>query len=296
MQKLINVLKSNSDFIISLFMIFIASVIPDLLFKQDNVWLKIGLIVIIGNYHRSLSKNNFTLNLSIILSSILLINKISFEIQSLPQYQALFNPSYFVSNVGGNISLKVNLSIPLVLIMLYLNKSLKVSFLVVGDLKTKAKGIKWLGIDNERIEWGKLAIISGILITLGTILFTVISVTGLNKAIDLNKLWANIGFILLFALANSLMEGIMYRNAVLSTLSKYLNNEQSAFLAGTLFGVAHYYGVPGGIIGMVVSSFLGWYMCRSMLETKGFASSWIIHVMQDTVVFSTLVLLGNLIV
>lgn len=296
MKPILDYIKNNINLIVSFVMIFIASIIPDLLFKQDNVWLKIGLIVIIGNYHRSLSKNNFTLNLSIILSSILLINKISFEIQSLPQYQTFFNPSYFISNVGGNIALKVILSIPLILIMLYLNKSFKASFLVVGNLKTKAKGIKWLGIDNERIEWGKLAIISGILITLGTILFTVISVTGLNKAIDLDKLWANIGFILVFALANSLMEGIMYRNAVLSALSKYLNNEQSAILAGALFGVAHYYGVPGGIIGMVVSSFLGWYMCRSMLETRGFASSWIIHFMQDTVVFSTLVLLGNLIV
>jgi len=296
MRKIINYLRMNVYLEISILMIFIASIIPDLVFKQDNVWLKIGLIVIIGNYHRSLSKNNFTLNLSIILSSILLITKISFEIQSLPQYQALFNPSYFISNVGGNILLKVVLSIPMILIMLYLNKSFKASFLVLGDLKVKAKRIEWLGIPNDRIEWGKLAIISGILITLGTILFTVISVTGLNKGIDLNNLWANIGFILIFALANSFMEGIMYRNAVLSSLVKYLNNEQSAILAGTLFGVAHYYGVPGSVIGMVVSSILGWYMCRSMLETKGFASSWIIHFMQDTVVFSTLVLLGNLIV
>jgi len=42
----------------------------------------------------------------------------------------------------------------------------------------------------------------------------------------------------------------------------------------------------------VMSAVLGYYMSLSMYETEGFLSGWIIHVLQDVAIFSTLALLG----
>jgi len=65
------------------------------------------------------------------------------------------------------------------------------------------------------------------------------------------------------------------------------------FIAAMIFGIGHYYGAPSGIVGVVMSGLLGWYLSRSMYETKGFVSSWIIHFLQDVVIFATILLLGN---
>lgn len=64
-------------------------------------------------------------------------------------------------------------------------------------------------------------------------------------------------------------------------------------VAAAFFVVAHYYGAPGGIIGVIMSGVLGWYMCRSMYETRGFVAAWIIHFSQDVVIFSTIAVLGG---
>ncbi|OJF91545.1 CPBP family intramembrane glutamic endopeptidase [Alkalibacterium sp. 20] len=85
----------------------------------------------------------------------------------------------------------------------------------------------------------------------------------------------------------------MFRSAILGSLKNVLPKSQAIFIAAMIFGIAHFYGAPSGIVGVVMSVLLGWYLSRSMYETKGFASSWIIHFMQDVVIFSTIFLLGN---
>ena len=68
--------------------------------------------------------------------------------------------------------------------------------------------------------------------------------------------------------------------------------EHVIWIAAMFFGIPHYYGVPSGLIGVAMSSLLGWFMCRSMYETKGFVSAWIIHFMQDVVIFSAILILA----
>lgn len=63
---------------------------------------------------------------------------------------------------------------------------------------------------------------------------------------------------------------------------------QTLFLTAAFFGLAHYYGVPYGIIGVVMSTFLGWMEGKAMLETRGFFWAWFIHFWQDVSIFSFL--------
>ena len=63
--------------------------------------------------------------------------------------------------------------------------------------------------------------------------------------------------------------------------------------SAAFFGMAHYYGAPSGVIGVVMSGVLGWFLARAMFETRGFLAPWIIHFLQDVVIFSTIVVVGG---
>jgi len=45
-------------------------------------------------------------------------------------------------------------------------------------------------------------------------------------------------------------------------------------------------GVPYGVIGVTMATFLGWLSGKAMLETRGFFWAWFIHVVQDVLIFS----------
>ena len=56
-------------------------------------------------------------------------------------------------------------------------------------------------------------------------------------------------------------------------------------MAAYFFGISHYFGTPGGIVGGIASIFMGWILSKAMLETRGFFWSWWIHFLQDVVIF-----------
>ena len=73
-------------------------------------------------------------------------------------------------------------------------------------------------------------------------------------------------------------------------LREVLSKNHVVLISAAFFGLAHYYGAPSGIVGVAMSTLLGWYMCTSMYETNGFVSAWVIHFMQDVVIFSTIIM------
>lgn len=46
--------------------------------------------------------------------------------------------------------------------------------------------------------------------------------------------------------------------------------------------------MPNGIPGVELASFLGWFLGKSLLETKGFFWAWTIHFVQDVFIFTFL--------
>jgi hypothetical protein len=61
-------------------------------------------------------------------------------------------------------------------------------------------------------------------------------------------------------------------------------------MMAVLFGMAHYYGVPYGFPGVILSGFLGWILSKAMIETKGFFWAWFIHFCQDILIFSFIIM------
>ena len=289
----------NRQFVVVIVLTLIASMLPEIVSRElagmDPVGLpffRLAAMLLAGILSHFL-KHSMVAKYTVVLGVIISTEILTKLVFSSLFWQEAFDRSKFVGSFGGSILLKFIGILPVVGILLALFKSPQAVYLVKGDLSIKADGVKLLGIKHNSISWGKLAIISAALISLGTLLLTVATVTGTSSILNTGKLVKYFPYVIIFALINSMCEGIVFRSAILGSLENVLPKKQVIWVAAMIFGIGHFYGAPSGILGVVMSVLLGWYMSRSMAETKGFVASWIIHFMQDVVIFSTILLLGN---
>ncbi len=76
------------------------------------------------------------------------------------------------------------------------------------------------------------------------------------------------------------------RASFLSVLEDAVGQNQAFWLTAALFGIGHFYGIPYGVIGVLMAGFLGWWLGKSMLETRGLWWAWFIHFVQDVWIFA----------
>jgi membrane protease YdiL (CAAX protease family) len=91
---------------------------------------------------------------------------------------------------------------------------------------------------------------------------------------------------LLIAVINSFNEEFTLRAAPISELLSAIGKKQALMITTVLFGLGHFYGVPTGLLGVLLASFLGWFLGKSILETKGFFWAWLIHFLPDAFIFT----------
>lgn len=125
-------------------------------------------------------------------------------------------------------------------------------------------------------------IISGV--TAIVIYFQLIKDSGISVGDILNVL----PFSIVFALSNSFVEESITRLGVVVVLKDILNDRTIPLISALIFGTVHYGGNPGGFLGVIVAGFLGWLLAKSILETKGIFWAWLIHFLQDIIIFSAL--------
>lgn len=58
-----------------------------------------------------------------------------------------------------------------------------------------------------------------------------------------------------------------------------------ALISAIIFGVAHFSGMPHGLIGMLKAGLLGWFLAKSVIEKQGIFWAWSIHFIQDVVIY-----------
>ncbi|MBN1683307.1 CPBP family intramembrane metalloprotease [Candidatus Bathyarchaeota archaeon] len=160
---------------------------------------------------------------------------------------------------------------------------LKDIFLVKGNLDAEVKPSLLLGI-KKKDTWKKTGLIFGIIFFLGTFIFLLFT-TKLTQDF-LSKLIYVIPTAIIIACINGFNEEFTLRAAPLSRLKKAIGEEEALKLTTVFFGLGHYYGVPNGIIGVILSSFLGWFLGKSMLETHGFLIAWLVHILPDIIIFT----------
>jgi hypothetical protein len=211
----------------------------------------------------------------------LVYNRID-ELGSYPRW--LGNSSFSVYMLAEQ-SLHLLVTLLMIAALLLLRKKPGDFYLVKGDLAAPAEPIRWMGV-RQGDRWNKLGLWLTVCISLGTLTFLVIA--GRPPLDIVVRALPFLPAVLLAAASNAFTEEVVYKASFLSVLEGPLGPRQALYMVAVYFGVAHYYGVPYGVVGVLLATFLGWILARSMQETRGLFWAWFIHFWQDVWIFSFL--------
>lgn len=156
-------------------------------------------------------------------------------------------------------------------------------FLTKGNIDAPVEPSRLLGMKRPE-PWTRLGTIFAAIFAVVTFVYLMLSsAPSLDAAVKALPL---IPVALLIAVINSFNEEFTLRAAPISELLSAVGKKQALMITTVLFGLGHFYGVPSGILGVLLASFLGWFLGKSMLETKGFFWAWLIHFLPDAFIFT----------
>jgi membrane protease YdiL (CAAX protease family) len=207
------------------------------------------------------------------------------KVDQLSFYQTWLNNPSFSVHMLGEQSLRLIVTLVMIVALFVMKKRQNEFFLVKGDINAEAERVSWLGIKpGER--WGQLGRNFAFILSLGTGAFLVFAGRPpLNIAIQALPF---LPFVFLAAILNAFNEEMTYKASFLSVLENVVGKHQALLLMAAYFGIGHFYGVPYGVIGVLMAGFLGWFLGKSMLETRGLFWAWLIHFVQDVLIFAFL--------
>jgi len=189
----------------------------------------------------------------------------------------------FTKGYSGIYILDCGVALAVLLAMWLVKRRRSEFYLVKGDLRAPIEPVRWLGIRKGE-SWRTFGWIFAVVAALAVAIPTVFSAHPAPGAAG--RAAVLLPAVLLFAAINAFNEEVYFRASFLSTLVGVVGRGHALLIASAFFGLAHYlYGSPGGIIGFLMTAFLGWILAKSMLETKGFLWPWFIHFLSDAIVF-----------
>jgi hypothetical protein len=200
-----------------------------------------------------------------------------------------FSTNYLNRTMAYQLTTLV-LSLVIVLVTAFQTEFQSLRLLSVKRIDGKVLPEPWIGITKKNKDsWKKLGLNMTIIISVVTavaIYFQVIQ-NGVTQTLTLPILL----LIILYALTNSFVEEVTYRHTFASIVEYHgLNPYLSKALSALIFGGVHYLGTPGKIPGVILAGFLGWFLTKSIHETKGFFWAWLIHFVQDVIIMTALFL------
>lgn len=158
-------------------------------------------------------------------------------------------------------------------------------FLRVGNLAAPAQPIRFLGM-RKPIPWtwfGPALILVFALVLSPFLYFSVDPNFGAS-----GRIFRSLPWILAIAVLNAASEEFQFRNLILAHLRNVFPPAETILLSAAFFSLGHYYGQPSGPIGVAMAGFAGWIWARSMIETRGSFWAFVIHMVQDIVIFTFL--------
>lgn len=161
------------------------------------------------------------------------------------------------------------------------------SILSIGKVSAVAEELKIFGI-KKGDSWLKTGISLSVSITLATGIFMYFQLKSQN--IDYSLLKTGLVWIILFSLTNSFAEEMIFRVGINGPLANLLAPNKIFLISAIIFGIAHFQGMPSGIIGIVLAGLLGYVLSKSIHETNGIFWAWFIHFLQDIIIIGSLYL------
>ena len=156
-------------------------------------------------------------------------------------------------------------------------------FLIKGNIRAPVEPSKIIG-SKESDLWTKIGPIFAVIFTV--VAFIILLGNWEQPAGPIPSLLVVIPVAMVIATMNAFNEEFTLRAAPLSVLWDRIGKEQALLLTTFYFGLGHFYGYPSGVIGILLAGFLGWFLGKSMLETKGFFWAWLVHFLPDVIIFT----------
>jgi membrane protease YdiL (CAAX protease family) len=268
----------------------LVSLLPDILFKELSgnlpAWLyaaKVGLIVILLLASLSWKRlRPLWLFFAVLLAVFVLQWGVDRFYGALAYRTWFIGADAFVKDVGMVQIQRATTGVLLVLVMLILVRRFDRFFLVKGKLDAPAAPIPL--ITSKPVSWQILGPAIAGAMCLGLIVFT-LAFGSLPSLGALKNVLPLLPFVLLFAASNAFGEEMLYRAPWLGALEGPAGPVHALLITAVYFGIGHFYGVPYGILGVVMAFIPGWLMGKAMLETRGFFWAWFIHLCMDTTIF-----------
>ena len=234
------------------------------------------------------TRNTILLSLIVLFSiSLLIIGKWAASIQLFNSLPLLINRNIVYQAVT------LVLALILLIILRFFRKLEFDEHFRKGNISDPIKPETWIGIKPKSSEnWLHYGRNLAIIITFVTAVIIYFQVIKQGEILWLNWL-KYLPFILIFAVINSFVEEIITRFGVVVSLKGVLSDKIIPIVSAVIFGTIHFWGTPGGVFGVLFAGFLGWFLAESIIETKGIYWAWLIHFLQDVVIFSAMLLILN---
>jgi membrane protease YdiL (CAAX protease family) len=199
-----------------------------------------------------------------------------------PALQALFGSNVFDVRMQAEQTGKLAVSVVMIVILFVLGYKRRDFFLARGNLRTPIEPVPWLGFPKPD-PWPRFGLQWALYIAIA---LAVIQYLGMRPSGNLVlRVIPFLPSILFYAALNAFNEEITFRSPLLATLEPVGGSRHALWMAAYFFGIAHYFGTPGGILGGIASIFMGWILGKAMLETRGLFWAWWIHFLSDVAIF-----------
>ncbi|MFH8250183.1 CPBP family intramembrane glutamic endopeptidase [Microbacterium sp. B2969] len=222
----------------------------------------------------------FALSMAILTVLVETMPQLASAVQ--PFAQAAGQPA-FVSRMIVEQGAKLIGAAFMICLLLLLGLHRRQFYLSVGDLDARIRPVPLLGFPRAD-RWARFGLIWGV--GIAAVLFAVEWLVFHPTGAQLVGMLPMIPAIVLFAALNAFSEEMTYRAPMIATLGPAVDARSALWQSAFFFGVAHYFGVPGGMMGAVAAIFMGWILGKAMIETRGLFWPWLIHVLSDIAIFT----------
>ncbi|MGI6368555.1 MAG: CPBP family intramembrane glutamic endopeptidase [Anaerolineae bacterium] len=197
---------------------------------------------------------------------------------------SMFDKQIMNFYVGYELS-TILISLSFLGVLYLLADKLRLGYFNLWRIDGAVRPAPWIGLKPKPGEgWKTVGLTIGSIITVVTgivVYLQTVSTNGLSV-----RLVPEIPLILILALANSFSEEVIFRLSYATIVAnERLSPRISELLSALTFGAVHYFGIaPSGLAGAAMAAFIGWFLAKSINETKGFFWAWAIHLAQDVVI------------
>jgi uncharacterized protein len=204
--------------------------------------------------------------------------------------KTVFNQNSVVDHQIKFQSLQLVLTAVVLLLTFQLNPGNFTLFFRPGNVQAHISKISWLGVSGKE-TWLEIAATLGLYITIATAIFMFFQLKKAGASpryLLFSLLWA-----IPFSLTNAFSEEAIFRMGIVSPLYGLWAVPVIVIISAAMFGIPHYFGMPSGVVGVLMAGFLGWLLAMSMVETQGFLLAWAIHFVQDVVIITSMILMSR---